>query len=404
MLCFRKLPWDFLNVYNNGVLIMNFHLTEEQIAIREMARNFAENEILPYAAEWDEKHFFPVETLRKAAALGLAAIYVRSDAGGTELTRLDSAIIFEELAIACPTTAAYLSIHNMVGWLIDTYASDYLRTCWLPKLATMEVLSSYCLTEPSSGSDAASLKTTAVRKGDEYVLNGSKAFICGGSVSDIYACMVRTGSEGSQGISCILVEKDRQGISFGKKEEKLGWRNLPTTMVFFENCHVPVGNRIGEEGQGFKIALSALDGGRINIAACSLGGAKQCMALARQYMLERTQFKQKLAEFEALQFKFADMLTEFEASRLMVYRAAAAIDQKDPNAIMYCAMAKRLATDLCFDICNQALQLHGGYGYIRDYQIERYVRDLRVHQILEGTNEIMRLIIARQAFQERFSV
>lgn len=383
---------------------MDFSLNQDQIAIREMVRNFAEKEIAPYASEWDEKHIFPVEALRKAASLGLAAIYVRGDVGGTELTRLDSALIFEELATACPTTSAYLSIHNMVSWLIDTYAEEHLRQMWLPKLATMEVFSSYCLTEPSSGSDAASLKTTAVRDGDEYVLNGSKAFICGGSVSGLYACMVRTGGEGPQGISCVLVEKDRPGISFGKKEEKMGWRNLPTTMVFFENCRVPVTNRIGAEGQGFKIALSALNGGRINIAACSLGGAKQCITLTRQYMLERSQFKQKLAEFEALQFRVADMLTELDASRLMVYRAAVSLDQKDPNMIMHCAMAKRLVTDLCFNICNQALQLHGGYGYIREYAIERYLRDLRVHQILEGTNEIMRLIISRQAFHETFKL
>jgi len=383
---------------------MDFTLSQEQLAIREMVRNFAENEIAPYASEWDEKHFFPIETLRKAASLGLAAIYVRNDVGGTELSRLDSALIFEELATACPTTAAYLSIHNMVCWLIDTYADEYLRKLWLPKLATMEIFSSYCLTEPSSGSDAASLKTTATREGNEYILNGSKAFICGGSVSDIYACMVRTGNEGPQGISCILVEKNRPGIHFGKREEKMGWRNLPTTMVFFDNCRVPIRNRIGQEGQGFKIALSALNGGRINIAACSLGGAKQCVTLARQYMLDRTQFKQKLAEFEALQFRLADMVTELEASRLMIYRAASALDHNEPNMIMYCAMAKRLATDLCFNICNQALQLHGGYGYIREYAIERYLRDLRVHQILEGTNEIMRLIIARQVFHEVFNI
>jgi len=384
--------------------MIDFNLTHDQITIRDMVRNFAEKEIAPHASEWDEKHVFPKDTLRQAAALGLAAISVKSDVGGSELSRLDSALIFEELATACPTTAAYLSIHNMVGWLIDTYAHQTLRTEWLPKLASMQAFSSYCLTEPGSGSDAASLKTTAVKEGDDYILNGSKAFICGGSVSDVYACMVRTGQEGPQGISCILVEKDRPGIHFGKREEKMGWRNLPTTMVFFDNCRVPISNRIGQEGQGFKIALSALNGGRINIAACSLGGAKQCITLTRQYMLERSQFKQKLAEFEALQFRFADMLTELEASRLMVYRAANAIDQKDPNMIMYCAMAKRLATDTGFNICNQALQLHGGYGYIREYGIERYFRDLRVHQILEGTNEIMRLIIARAAFHDTFKV
>lgn len=378
---------------------MNFNFTSEQNTIRDMARKFAEEEMAPFASEWDEKYIFPIETLRKAAALGLAAIYIKSDVGGSELSRLDSAFIFEELASACPSTAAYLSIHNMVAWLIDQYGDENIRHAWLPKLVTMEIFSSYCLTEPGSGSDAASLKTTAIRDGDYYVVNGSKAFISGGSVSDLYACMVRTGGEGAKGITCLLVEKNTAGLSFGQLEKKLGWHSQPTSMVFFENCRVPIQNRIGEEGQGFNIALSALNGGRVNIAACSLGGAKKCIALAKQHMLERTQFKQKLADFEALQFRFADMLTEFESARLMIYRAAHALDQKHPELITYCAMAKRLATDLCFNICNEALQLFGGYGYMRDYPIERYVRDLRVHQILEGTNEIMRLIIARQAFQ-----
>ena len=383
---------------------MNFNLTEQQIAIRDMARQFAENEIAPFAAEWDEKHIFPAETLRKAATLGLAGMYVRSNIGGTELTRLESAMVFEELATACPSTAAYLSIHNMVAALIDRYADQTLRQHWLPKLLTMECMSSYCLTEPDSGSDAASLKATAVRQGDEYIVNGAKAFISGGSTSDVYVCMVCTGEPGPRGITCLLIEKTCAGLHFGKREKKLGWHSQPTTMVFFENCRVPVSQRIGEEGQGFKIALSALNGGRINIAACSLGGAKQCLTLARQYMRERSQFKQKLADFEALQFRFADMLTDLDASRLMTYRAASALDQNDPNTILYCAMAKRLATDLCFRICDQALQLYGGYGYLMDYPIERYFRDLRVHQILEGTNEIMRLIIAKQVFQDEFVI
>ena len=383
---------------------MNFNLSEEQVAIRDMVRDFAEQEMAPNAAEWDEKHIFPVETLRKAAELGLASIYVNANVGGSGLSRLDSAIIFEELAVACPSTAAYLSIHNMVGWLIDQYASDALRQQWLPKLATMEVLSSYCLTEPGSGSDASSLKTTAVKDGDDYILNGTKAFISGGGTSDVYACMVRTGDESPKGISCVLVEKDRPGISFGKREDKLGWHSQPTTMVFFEDCRIPISNRVGEERMGFKIALNALNGGRINIAACSLGGARNCLSLTRQYLLERKQFNQKLADFEALQFRFADMLTDIEASRLMVHRAAVSLDHKHQDAIMHCAMAKRLATDLCFNICNQALQMHGGYGYIREYPIERFFRDLRVHQILEGTNEIMRLIIARQVFHETFQM
>jgi butyryl-CoA dehydrogenase len=383
---------------------MDYRLNEEQLAIRDMVRDFAENEIAPHADEWDKNHYFPTDTLRKAATLGLAAIYAKNEVGGSQLSRLDGTLIFEELAAACPTTAAYLSIHNMVAWLIDTYGNVSLREKWLPKLARFDVFSSYCLTEPSSGSDAVSLKTTAVRDGDDYIVNGSKAFICGGSVSQLYACMVRTGEEGAHGISCLLIEKDTPGLSFGKKEDKLGWHNIPTTMVFFDHCRVPISHRIGEEGQGFKIALSALNGGRVNIAACSLGGARQCIALTRKYMLERTQFKQKLADFEALQFRIADMITDFEAAQLMVQRAAFSLDQNDPNAIMHCAMAKRLSTDLCFDICNQALQLHGGYGYIRDYAIERYFRDLRVHQILEGSNEIMRLIIARHIFQNDFII
>ncbi len=383
---------------------MDFSLSEEQLAIREMAQDFAAQEMAPYASQWDEQHEFPIPTLRKAAALGMAAIYTRPEFGGTGLNRLDAAIIFEALASACPSTAAYLSIHNMVTWLIDHYGTDAQHQTLIPKLVTMEMLSSYCLTEPSAGSDAASLKTKAVIDGDDYVINGSKAFISGGGVSDIYVCMVRTGEEGPKGISCLLVEKDRPGLSFGQPEKKLGWHSQPTTMVFFENCRVPRSNLIGVQGEGFKIALSALNGGRINIAACSLGGAKACIEAAQKHLQERVQFKQKLKEFEALQFRVADMITEWEAARLMVYRAATSLDHNDPNTIMHCAMAKRFATDICFKICDQALQLFGGYGYIRDYPIERYFRDLRVHQILEGTNEIMRLIIARQVLREEFSL
>lgn len=379
---------------------MNFTFSEEQLAIRDMAKEFAENELAPFASTWDSQHIFPKETLIKAASLGLASIYIKPDIGGSGLTRLDSAIIFEELAAACPSTAAYLSIHNMVAWLIDHYGNESLRQKWLPKLISMDCFSSYCLTEPSAGSDAASLKTIAELQGDHYVLNGSKAFISGGSVSDVYAAMVRTGNQGADGITCLLVEKNTPGLSFGKLEKKMGWHSQPTTMVFFENCRVPVENRVGDEGQGFKIALNALNGGRINIAACSLGGAKQCIQLTKDYLLTRSQFNQKLAQFEALQFRFADMITEFEAAKLMVHRAANALDQKHARAPIYAAMAKRFATDTCFSICNEALQMHGGYGYIEEYQIERYFRDLRVHQILEGTNEIMRLIIAKQSLQE----
>lgn len=381
---------------------MDFKLNEEQYAIREMAQRFAEQEMAPYAAKWDEEHIFPVETLRKAASLGFASLCLPHEVGGTGLTRLDAALVFEELATACPSTAAYLSIHNMVCGLIERHANPALQETWLPRLVSMDAMSSYCLTEPSAGSDAASLKTTAQKQGNDYILNGAKAFISGGSTSDVYVAMVRTGEAGPKGISCVLVEKGTPGLSFGKREPKLGWHSQPTTMVFFENCRIPQSHRIGEEGQGFKIALSALNGGRINIAACSLGGAKQCLLLAKNYMQERSQFKKKLAEMEALQFRIADMATELYASRLMVQRAAFALDHEDQKAPLYCAMAKRLATDLCFNICNQALQLYGGYGYIQDYPIERYFRDLRVHQILEGTNEIMRSIIAKQVFQDDF--
>jgi butyryl-CoA dehydrogenase len=383
---------------------MDFGLTDDQQAFQRLARDFAINEMAPFAKEWDEHHIFPVPTLRKAAELGLAALYVREDVGGTQLSRVDGAVIFEELSTGCVSTAAYLTIHNMVGWLIDQYANETLRKTWLPKLARMDLLSSYCLTEPDSGSDAASLKTTAVRDGDDYILNGTKAFISGGSVSDLYAVMARTGEDGPKGISCILVKNGTPGLSFGKKESKLGWHSQPTTMVFFENCRVPASNLVGEEGQGFNIALSALNGGRVNIAACALGGAKACLQLAKKHMNERRQFKKKLTDFQALQFRFADMLTDLEASRLMIHRAAHALDIKDPNAFMYCAMAKRLATDNAFSICNDTLQIFGGYGYICEYPIERYFRDLRVHQILEGTNEIMRLIISRHALDEKFVI
>lgn len=377
---------------------MDFQLTEEQHAFKELAKNFSEEKLSPYAKEWDEQEIFPIPTLRAAAALGFAGIYTQQDVGGIGLSRLEAAIIFEELAKGCVSTTAYLSIHNMVCSIIDLYASPEQRQSWLPKLTPMEWLGSYCLTEPGAGSDAASLKTSAERQGDYYILNGSKAFISGGSESDIYICMVRTGEPGPKGISCIFVEKNTPGLSFGKKEQKLGWHSQPTTMVFFENCKVPVANRIGEEGSGFKIALNALNGGRINIAACSLGGAQRCIDLTTQYMQERMQFNKKLAEFQSLQFKMADMVTELEAARLLVYRAAHALDSNQAEAPMFCAMAKRLATDVGFEVVNQALQLHGGYGYLKEYPIERYFRDLRVHQILEGTNEIMRNIIAKNIF------
>ena len=374
---------------------MDFQLSEEQRAFQDMARDFAAKEMLPHAAEWDQDEVFPVEALRKAAALGFGGIYVRDDVGGSALSRLDAAIIFEELATGCTSTAAYISIHNMAAWMIDRFGSDAQRRAFLPRLMTMEHFASYCLTEPGAGSDAGALRTRAERDGDHYVVNGSKAFISGGGASDVYVVMCRTGDEGPKGISTLVVPKGTEGLSFGKKEKKLGWNSQPTAMVIFENARVPVANRLGVEGDGFKIAMSGLDGGRINISACSLGGARACLEAATGYALERRQFGQALADFQSLRFKLADMATELEASRLMVQRAADALDRGDPGATAACAMAKRFATDAGFRICNEALQIHGGYGYLKDYPIERYLRDVRVHQILEGTNEIMRLIIAR---------
>lgn len=371
-------------------------LSEEQLAFQNAARVFAEKEMAPYASKWDEECFFSIETLRKAAELGFAGIYISPDFGGCGLGRLEASLIFEELSKACVSTAAYLSIHNMVAWLIDHFGNQDQRQKWLPSLTSLQKFSSYCLTEPSAGSDAASLKTKAVKKGDHYILNGEKAFISGGGVSDIYLCMVRTGEDGPKGITALVVEKRAPGLNFGKKEKKMGWNSQPTTALSFQECAVPVANRLGEEGEGFKIAMKGLDGGRINIASCSLGGAAACLEASKNYLLERTQFGKKLADFEALQFRLADMATDMEASRLMVHSAALKLENKHPKATEACAMAKRFATDHCFDIVNQALQLYGGYGYIKEYQIERYFRDLRVHQILEGTNEIMRLIIARK--------
>lgn len=383
---------------------MNFQWTDEQLAIKQMAKDFADNEMAPYAGQWDKEGIFPKETLQKAGQLGLAGIYSREDIGGSNLSRLDASLVFEELSSACVSTAAFLSIHNMVTWLLDYYGPEALRRYWGPKLTSMEVMASYCLTEPSSGSDAAALRTTAVREGDHYVLNGSKSFISGGSISEVYACMVRTGDSSHRGISCLLVEKDTPGLSFGKKEAKLGWNSSPTTMVFFENCRVPVTHLIGKEGEGFKMALHALNGGRVNIAACSLGGAKACLRMAKKYLFEREQFQHKLSDFQALRFKFADLMTAYETARLMVYQAAASIDQKNNQMLMFCAMAKQHATDMGFHVANEVLQLFGGYGYLKEYVIERYFRDLRVHQILEGTNEIMRQIIAKHTLHDDFSI
>src|SRR5215472_11908792 len=376
--------------------LMNFELSEEQRAFQDTARAFAREDWLPDAANWDERREFPVAPLRRAAGLGLAAIYVGEEFGGSGLGRVESAIVFEELAAACPSTAAYLSIHNMVAWMIDRFGSREQRARLLPGLATMQDFASYCLTEPDSGSDAAALTTRARRDGADYVLNGTKAFISGAGLSDLYLVMVRTGGEGPGGISCLVVEKDTTGLSFGKAEKKLGWNSQPTAMVIFEDCRVPVENRLGAEGDGFKIAMMGLDGGRLNIAACSLGGARACLEAARAHLLERRQFGRPLADFQALQFKLADMATELDAARLMVRRGAASLDRGEPEATLHCAMAKRVATDAGFHVCNEALQLFGGYGYLKDFPIERYLRDVRVHQILEGTNEIMRVIIARR--------
>lgn len=379
---------------------MDFALTEEQEAIQEMARRFAADELAPHAAEWDEKKHFPVDVIRKSAELGLAGIYTRDDVGGSGLGRLDAALIFEALSEGCISTAAYISIHNMCSWMIDSFGSEELRGKYCPKLTSMEMIASYCLTEPGSGSDAAALKTKAVRDGDHYVLNGSKAFISGAGVSDLYVVMVRAGGDGPKGVSTVLVEKGTPGLSFGANERKMGWNSQPTAIVTFEDCRIPVSNRVGEEGDGFKFAMMGLDGGRLNIAACSLGASNAALKAALDYANERRAFGKRLNEQQALQFKLADMATELEAARVMLYQAAWKLDNKTPDATRFCAMAKRLVTDRGFDIVNDALQLHGGYGYLRDYPLERMLRDVRVHQILEGTNEIMRVIVARDLLKE----
>jgi alkylation response protein AidB-like acyl-CoA dehydrogenase len=372
-----------------------FALSEDQLAIQEMATAFANDTLAPNAMRWDEEKHFPVPEMRQAAALGMGGIYIAEDVGGSGLTRLDAALIFEALSTGCPTVAAYISIHNMCAWMIDRYGSAEQRAAFLPKLCTMEHLASYCLTEPGAGSDAAALKTKAVRDGDHYILDGQKQFISGAGVSDLYVVMVRTGEAGPSGISTLVVEKGTPGLSFGANEKKMGWNAQPTRAVIFENCRVPVANRLGPEGIGFKIAMAGLDGGRLNIGACSLGGAQSALDKALAYAQERKAFGSRIADFQALQFKLADMATELEAARSLLWRAAAALDAKTPDATKLCAMAKRVATDTGFTVANDALQIHGGYGYLADYGIEKIVRDLRVHQILEGTNEVMRMIVAR---------
>ncbi len=362
---------------------------------RESVRRFAHERMAPAAADWDRDGTFPAAVLREAAGLGLAGLYVPSEHGGSGLSRLDAAVVFEELSAACPSTAAYLSIHNMVAWMIAEFGNPEQRGRFLPGMMAMDLLSSYCLSEPDAGSDAAALSTRAVRAGDHYVLNGTKAFISGGSTSDLYACMVRTGGEGPHGISCLVVEKDSPGLGFGRQERKLGWHSQPTAAVIFEDCRVPAANRIGAEGEGFRIAMRGLDGGRINIASCSLGAGRRALAETREHLRTRRQFGDTLASFQGLRFRYADMATELEAARLMVHAAARALDAGRADVSVRCAMAKRYATDVGFHVCDEAIQLHGGYGYLNDYPLERLQRDARVHRILEGTNEIMRVIVAR---------
>jgi alkylation response protein AidB-like acyl-CoA dehydrogenase len=371
-------------------------LTEDQNLIIDTARAFARARLAPFSMAWEEAGNLDRATLREMAALGFAGIYVREDVGGSGLSRLDAAIIFEELSRGDVSHAAFVSIHNMASWMIDTFGNETQRQKYLPRLTMMDLIASYCLTEPNAGSDAGSLATSARLEGDHYVLNGTKAFISGAGFSDIYVVMVRTGGAGPRGISTIIVEKDTPGLSFGKPERKMGWHAQPTAQVMFDNCKVPVANLLGEEGQGFSFAMKGLDGGRLNIAACSVGGASDALERAFTYAHERKQFGKALWDFQATQFKLADMATELEAARVFLRHAASALDAGDPEATKLCAMAKRFVTDTGFKVANDALQIHGGYGYLRDYQVERIVRDLRVHQILEGANEVMRVIIARE--------
>ncbi|KAB2700605.1 MULTISPECIES: isobutyryl-CoA dehydrogenase [Brucella] len=373
-----------------------YELNEDQLAIQDMARAFASDRVAPHALQWDRDKHFPVDVLQETGPLGMGGIYVREDVGGSALKRLDAVLIFEALATACPSFSAFVSIHNMAAWMIDTFGNDEQRLRFLPKLTSMEWLASYCLTEPGSGSDAAALRTRATRDGDHYILNGSKQFISGAGATDVYVTMVRTGEDGPKGISTIVVPKDAPGLSFGANEFKMGWNAQPTRTVIFDNCRVPAENLLGDEGTGFRIAMAGLDGGRLNIAACSLGGAQSALDKSLEYCSQRKAFGQTIDRFQALQFRLADMETELSASRLLLYSAASKLDRKTHDAGKWSAMAKRFVTDTGFNVANEALQLFGGYGYLHEYGIEKLVRDLRVHQILEGTNEIMRVIIARQ--------
>ncbi|HCE2245143.1 acyl-CoA dehydrogenase family protein [Vibrio parahaemolyticus] len=379
---------------------MDFELNEDQRAFADTAQQFSLERLAPMAAEWDEKQIFPKDVLREAGELGFLSLYTPEAHGGLGLSRLDASIVFEQLSMGCTSTTAFMTIHNMVSWMVASFATEDVRAKYCPKLVTGEWLGSYCLTEPNAGSDAASLTTTASKKGDTYVLNGGKAFISGAGETDVLVVMARTGEAGAKGVSAFVVPAQADGISYGRKEPKLGWNSQPTRAVTFENVVIPASHLLGEEGQGFIFAMKGLDGGRINIATCSVGTAQQALNQATQYMQERKQFGKSLAQFQALQFKLADMATELVAARQLVRYAASKLDRGDPDATTYCAMAKRFATDVGFQICDQALQIYGGYGYIKEYPMERYFRDVRVHQILEGTNEIMRLIIARRLLSE----
>lgn len=379
---------------------MHFQHTEDQTMITDMARQFASAELAPHAEKWDREKCLDRGVFERAAALGFLGIYTREEHGGANLSRLDSALVFEQLAAGDVSHTAMMTIHNMATWMVDRYGDAELRARYVPRLTAGELIASYCLTEPGAGSDAASLSTKATRDGDDYILNGTKTFISGAGWSDIYVVMARTSDDGARGVSCFVVEKDTPGLSFGAQERKMGWNAQPTAQVIFEDCRVPASNRVGAEGEGFRFAMSGLDGGRINIGACSLGGAQAALDMAINYTKDRRQFSTRIADFQNTQFKLADMATDLDASRLMIYRAANMLDEKAPDAGVACAKAKRFATDTCSKIANDALQLHGGYGYLADYQVERIVRDLRVHQILEGTNEIMRMIIGRSMVRQ----
>ena len=376
------------------------HLSEEQTAFYDLAKDFALKKMSPNAEKWDEDKIFPVETLKELASLGFGGIYVDPNLGGSGLSRLDASLIFEALSQGCTSTSAFLSIHNMANWMIDSFGSNELKERFVPDLCSMNKIASYCLTEAGAGSDASNLKTKAKKDGDYYIVNGTKSFISGGGYSDVYVTMVRTGDDSASGISTLLIEKDSPGLSFGAQEKKMGWNSQPTAQVIFEACKVPVKNIIGNEGDGFKIAMKGLDGGRLNIAACSLGTAQSAFEKAVEYAGDREQFGKKIQDFQSIQFKLADMATELEASRLMLRDAAGKVDQNTTDKTKAAAMAKRFVTDKCFNIVNEALQIHGGYGYLKDYPLERNLRDVRVHQILEGTNEIMNVIISREILKE----